>query len=880
MFLTKRLYLTVLFLFTIQFLCGQVIITGQIRDENAQVLPNINILIYPANTRVLVAYGISGNDGRFSITSNVKADSLDVATSAINYKKSVKRICNKRTEIPFVLKSDVKQLEAFTVKASPIEKRGDTLSYLVSAFSRKKDRTIEDVIKRMPGIEVEKNGKILYQGLPIQKFYVEGLDLMDGRYSVVSSNLPQSSVATVEIYENHQPLKILEDKVSSQQASLNLKLTRNIVTTGTGQIGAGLNPLLWSAKLTPMTFTRNLQLLSSYQTNNIGEDVSKQLRTLNRGDILRNIEYPGEMRKYLGIYSSPFPEIEENRFLDNNIHLLNFNGLTKSGKDQQIRVNLFYINDYQKYESNLERRIFLMDDTLEFNESIKNRYFNQALQGDLSFEKNAKANYLNNKFSFRADWNKHRGTLNNSNGVITQKLNDPLTFLFNDLVLIHPFGKNLVEFSSHFSLDNRLPNLLVNPGSFTLIFNKGQSYEATLQNVAQKQFFTDHSAGVLISKGLFMINAKLGIAYLTQTLESDLAIVNEGLESNPGTDYLNDQESSRVKVYTRLGVEFKKSGIVLKGRFPVSWQNYAIEDHIRDHEQSLSGLLFDPGISAYFKFRGLWTFQGAWSYTNRIGEEESQNYGFVLSNFQNLIRNNAPVSKSSGSRYMASIAYQNPINSLFGSIHYMYSNSSNNLIYKNQINPDGSLQLQAIELPNNQLIHNVQSQFSKFIGNFKTSIGLKLFYTHQSGKSLVNNEIYNTSSSLVDMKPYLDARILTWLNGEYSLSIRDLRTGIVGDQSNRRTFVTNGLNFYTVFRSKHQVSLTSEYYIIENKPVYFVDLKYRYSFTKRRIDIEAGWINIFDAREYISYQSGSYTLFETTYKLRPSQIMVTANFRF
>lgn len=178
------------------------------------------------------------------------------------------------------MKPDTKLLETFTLRANPIDKKGDTLSYLVEYFKGKEDRSIEDVLKKLPGIEVEESGKILYQGMPINKFYVEGLDLTDGRYSMISSNLPHEAVSTVEVFEKHQPIRILEDRVYSPQAALNIKLKKKAAYTGSGSVASGFSPGLWDLKLTPMLLSTDFQLLASYQTNNTGNDVSRQLQQL------------------------------------------------------------------------------------------------------------------------------------------------------------------------------------------------------------------------------------------------------------------------------------------------------------------------------------------------------------------------------------------------------------------------------------------------------------------------------------------------------------------------------------------------------------------------------------------------------------------------
>ncbi|MBW6491904.1 MAG: carboxypeptidase-like regulatory domain-containing protein [Lentimicrobium sp.] len=867
-------------LITINTLNGQITISGYIVDEKAEPLPNINILVYPANSEIIVAFGISGSDGRFNITTKVPVDSLDVKTSSIHFEKAGTRIGNVNSDISFSLKPDVKQLETFTVRASPIEKRGDTLSYLVSSFNKSNDRSIEDVIKRMPGIEVEKDGKILYQGMPIQKFYVEGLDLMDGRYTVVSKNLDLNSVATVEIYENHQPVKVLEDKVTSQQASMNLKLKHNVTTTGTAHIGIGMSPLLWDVNLTPMTFTKTFQMVSSYQTNNTGKDVSNQIKRLTSEGIAKIADLPTEKPEYLSVYKSPSPDFEENRYLNNNIHLLNLNGLFKSGDNLQFRANLFYINDYQHYESTTYRRIYLANDTLSFSENIRNRNFSQTLHGELTLTRNVKASYLNNKLKFNADWGKQFGLLRNMDGIVDQRLNNPLQSLSNDLVIIHPFGEKLIKISSYISLDNNVSDLKVSPGSFENILNQSQPYDEAWQNLRLRRLFTDHSASLIFGIGGFSFTPQLGFSFRLQTLDSDLFTIMEGVESNPGIKFANDLDASRVKVYAQTGIEYKKSGFTFRANLPFSYQNYQLSDNERQVEMKSGKLFFDPGLSFYYKLKGYWRFSGSWSYYNRLGDPDQQYYGYILRNYLNLRQNAAPVSLSTGSRYSTSASYQNPINSLFGSVHYLFNAGLNNLIYKNQINQDGSMELQAIELPNRIRVHSIQAQTSKYYYRARLTTGLKVNFTLQEGKSYVNDDILTTHNQFLIIKPYLDSRILPWLNGEYSLTFRDLQSGLQGKGSFHRSLLVHGLNFYTLFRKNNQVSINTEYYSLGDNPFFFADLKYQYSLTKHKIDFKISWINILNAREYINYQPGSFTMYETIYKLRPSQLVVTMSFRF
>ena len=131
-----------------------------------------------------------------------------------------------------------------TIRAPRLSFRGDTVSYNVSRFTEAQDRSIADVLRKMPGIEVAKSGEIRYNGQPINNFYIEGLDMLDGRYGQATNNIAPQDVASVEVMENHQPIKALKDIVFSDRAAINLRLKPHAKARWTGTLrgGAGWSP--------------------------------------------------------------------------------------------------------------------------------------------------------------------------------------------------------------------------------------------------------------------------------------------------------------------------------------------------------------------------------------------------------------------------------------------------------------------------------------------------------------------------------------------------------------------------------------------------------------------------------------------------------------
>ncbi len=106
------------------------------------------------------------------------------------------------------MRPKVTQLNDVIVEAPDIYAKGDTLVFNVAKYANAKDNAIIDVIKRLPGIKVEEDGTIKYQGKPINKFYIDGNDFIGGQYGLATNNISHKDVASVEVMENHQPESI------------------------------------------------------------------------------------------------------------------------------------------------------------------------------------------------------------------------------------------------------------------------------------------------------------------------------------------------------------------------------------------------------------------------------------------------------------------------------------------------------------------------------------------------------------------------------------------------------------------------------------------------------------------------------------------------
>ena len=177
-------------------------------------------------------------------------------------------------KVDMVLTPKSISLKEVTVKPDPLRQKGDTLSHNLASFLGKGDVTLEDGLKRLPGVDVSKNGGISYMGKPISQFNIEGMDLLGGKYNLATRNIPADYVTNVEIVRNHHSRRVEKD-VPSNEVSMNIKLSNKAKfkpfgqeEAGAGYMEDGNDRLQALLGLTGMMFTNKFQTICSVKGGN------------------------------------------------------------------------------------------------------------------------------------------------------------------------------------------------------------------------------------------------------------------------------------------------------------------------------------------------------------------------------------------------------------------------------------------------------------------------------------------------------------------------------------------------------------------------------------------------------------------------------------
>ena len=300
------------------------------------------------------------------------------------------------------------ELRAARVEAAVVEEKGDTLSYTAGAFKDGSERSMGDLLEKLPGITVTPSGGIQHNGKAIGKLYVEGMDLMGARYGTVTNNLSADAIARVEVYQNHQPVRALQNLSLTDRSAINIILKESVRSTWlfSGDAALGLPPFpLFEARVMLSNFGKRRQSLFLVKGNNDGGDILQELQQqsiLGRGPGAYLIT-PGEIDSDLRSRLNPgrsYLSLPKEYWYDNLSGLGSFNHLVKMGETRQLRLTLQTAGERYNETSESREEIRFADGTsLEILENRTMTDRRGYFSGTAAYEDNGATRYISNEFS-------------------------------------------------------------------------------------------------------------------------------------------------------------------------------------------------------------------------------------------------------------------------------------------------------------------------------------------------------------------------------------------------------------------------------------------------------------------------------------------------
>lgn len=380
---------------------------GVVRDaETGRGLALAQILLL-RDGRTVVGQAITSEDGSYCIELP-SGGGLSLRASLMGFRTEVvelKTLCGRSSHDIRLRPQDFK-LPEVSVQARAVEHHGDTVTYRAGAFTQPMDSKLEDVLLRLPDVSISSDGMISYKGRGINRFYIEDLDLLGSRYSIATRNIRPEDVAAVQVYERHEPIRMLREQSRSDRAALNVRLKESAKRRWLADLGGSIGglPLIGKVSGSLMNFRPRRQTIIVAKGDNTGDDIVFETRVQNVGmgvvfNPYRLSGGPESLFRDRRLYSTFFGR---DRRRDNRTAFLSVNHLMALSEVSTIRLNLNGYHDRNRLRE--ERSSHYYDpvvgtvDLLETTDYLSRR---SATENELTYEYNGDRVYLKDILSVR-----------------------------------------------------------------------------------------------------------------------------------------------------------------------------------------------------------------------------------------------------------------------------------------------------------------------------------------------------------------------------------------------------------------------------------------------------------------------------------------------
>jgi hypothetical protein len=282
----KKILLIAIFMIS-GIVSAQIEYKGVVNDSLGAPLEMANVIALDTVAKRIASYGFTDAKGNFKLDLKTNT-AYNIKISYIGFKEISVFLKTKTTNMAknFSMFEDNMLDGIEIVSKMPITIKGDTIIYNADSFKNGSERKLEDVLKKLPGVEINDAGEIEVEGKVVEKIMIDGKEFFSGDTKLASKNIPSNAVDKIQVLRNYSNVSQLSGVQSNQdRVAINIKLKEGKKNFWFGDVtaGAGTSPdeelYLFQPKLFYYTPKYTLNVIGDL--NNIGDVVlsRRDLRT-------------------------------------------------------------------------------------------------------------------------------------------------------------------------------------------------------------------------------------------------------------------------------------------------------------------------------------------------------------------------------------------------------------------------------------------------------------------------------------------------------------------------------------------------------------------------------------------------------------------------
>ena len=769
------------------------------------------------------------------------------------------------------------------VKAVSNEGLEKVISYNVASFTDIRDKKLEDVLAKMPGMSI--STYFMYNGMTVSKVFVNGFDILNGDYSSIKSMKPED-VESIVITENYVYEKIMRGTEYSSSVAINIILKEEAKSKWSGSVksGAGfsskpetegVSPLLYNGEAQAMNIGQKVQTTILLKADNTGLSFS--------GDI--GTSYMIRVSSFLSVSPALAPLTTQRTRLNNSAygHITNTFHLNDN---LQLSLKLALHGDKLKAANNAETEYYNNDGTSFMQSTGKNTL---KKQGDIKAEvillSNSEKSFFKNELV--VDITDQKGSAEITGTYPSLQNIDVKPFsVEDDLSYKKPIGKGILSIDMLAAYDSKPQYLTVERDPTDLkqdIFTDAFTEELW---VAWKQ-----------KAGLFSFAVKLGANSKIWNLETSITPDVQEVKDATGLGNINnDSQFSYVNLSSDVSLTYINDRFQFELSTPLNYYRNFFKDNINpsalwpDGKRYNDRVHFAPAISAKYQITDNLSIRGSASGLNN-GLLGARLYnGLVLTDFKSFSQGNVNSQNDKSIVTSLGLSYRLPKQSFFVNGSFNRTNMNQELLSQSKYTQNYYISGyepvdKGLGFPKS-ITDRISLDMSKGIAALKGKVGMTGSITSSDAEMFINNEKVPYTSKSYSAGVNINGRLFSWLNSIYKATFTHSNLSMSGNKASTTNGLTQSLELIFSPAEKFNFSFLGDHFMNQiaaetYKNFLIVDFKAEYIINPHW-ELTASVTNLLNEKTYSYILESTFPLSKalTSYVIRPRNLMLSAFFKF
>jgi hypothetical protein len=742
-----RFIICIIFILTGSVCTAQNEVKGTVTDAAGQ--PVDGAIVRAIADSTMMAYTLADENGHYAIQFKTSTRQITVSAEYMGYETVSRRVNNASQTCNMTLKEKNTMLKEVVVKAPSIYQRGDTLSYKLSAYAGQGDYTLKDAMKKLPGIEVGEKGDIKYLGKEISNFYIDGLDMLGGKYNIATSNIPASYVNSVQVLNNHQAVKMDHD-VFSDDVAININMSNHARFKPMGSYvasGGYGDDWLYQLSGAGMLFKTGFQTIATLKMGNI--DHFSMDDDLDHFGIVQAQSYTAQL---MGNLSASTPPIDKDRYASPTDRLITSNFIKKLTANSTFRGNIGYSYSKSRYDYSLQRNYYDGKTDVIIDQQLSPLSVVHKPSFSMEYKNNSSKNYLNNTLSGSASILRAELPTVENGQTLLQKQS------LHDFDVKNDFAIRWIKGDYRWNMSSSM-QYIDTPTAWLRVI--GNHSDDVLQDANGTSFQTKNTISSLRQYRNMRLCFPIIMTYSVNKIQTAL--------QSGGSIQNNDVRDGKLSMAFAPQYEYSQPQrkYVFRAELPLRGDFIDSRNHTLDKHSGQWFFSVCPSIYLNYTFNARSVFRMQTSYTRSFGDI----LDFLTSPVQidNTTQKVSSGILSENKKLMANLHYDYkiPLAMWFVNADVMYTRDRNNLLASQTVVTD-LVQTGSLFVPNTS--NNLVGQLSitKRIESIKTRISLRSTYLLSRQMTAIAEIPVRYTFQSVAITPVLDSQPCKYIELDYN----------------------------------------------------------------------------------------------------------------